>query len=446
MFSGAGGGARLATIPVVALVSRSLVIALTLAGLAGAAEAPATRAAAVVERVTLRDATLEIGVTHAVPPAVHRLQNPPRVYVDLADATIAPSVARALDGTGLVRKVRLGQFDRTTVRVVVELAGATPLAVEPDAKALRLVFGKDGTIPPAPVAKQRAVVAPTRAAAAADAMPPDVPRLTVIRTETPLAAVTTPASPPAVTKAVAGDLPTALQERIARRSAAEDWPGVVALYGANIERIRQDVDSTTRAAVVDALRELGLVHSARKLLGPGTASEPPALKVARAELALAENERDDAAALVTGLDEAAVDPALAPKLHRLRVRLALARGDLEGAAAGIGERANPELRAELAHAAIAAGRTAGGQRACRRGIVAFRQALDADGGRTARAAAGAGLVRSALACADREATMTGLGVLAESPHPLLRRAASVIATTQEDEQHAPGARSGRRGG
>lgn len=426
-----------------ALVSRSLVIALTLAGLADAADAPASRA--VVDRVTLRDATLEIGVSHAVPPAVHRLLNPPRVYVDLADTTLAPNVTRALDGAGLVRKVRLGQFDRATVRVVVELAGPTPLAVEPDAKVLRLVFGKGETIEPAPAAKPRAAIpaaAPPRTAAA-DALPPDVPRLTVIRTETSLAAI---APVPSAVKPATGEAQGALQERIARRSAAEDWPGVVALYGANMQRIRQDVDSTTRAAVVDALRELGLTHSARKLLGPGSGNEAPALKVARAELALASNERDDAAALVTGLDEAAVDPTLAPKLRRLRVRLALARGDFEGAAAGIGDRANPELRSELAHAAIAAGRSADGQRACRRGIVAFRQALDADGGRTARAAAGAGLVRSAIACADREATMTGLGVLAESPHPLLRRAASVIATTQEDEQHAPGKQSGRRGG
>jgi hypothetical protein len=322
---------------------------------------------------------------------------------------------------------------------------------------LRLVFGKGETPEPAPAAKPRAAIpaaAPPRTAAAtptpaptpiaaADALPPDVPRLTVIRTETPLAAI---APVPSAPKPAAGEVQGALQERIARRSAAEDWPGVVALYGANMQRVRQDVDSTTRAAVVDALRELGLTHSARKLLGPGSANEAPALKVARAELALASNEREDAAALVTGLDEVAVDPALAPKLRRLRVRLALARGDFEGAAAGIGGRANPELRSELAHAEIAAGRSADGQRACRRGIVAFRQALDADGGRTARAAAGAGLVRSAIACADREATMTGLGVLAESAHPLLRRAASVISTTQEDEQHAPGKQPGRRGG
>ena len=146
------------------------------------------------------------------------------------------------------------------------------------------------------------------------------------------------------------------------------------------------------------------------------------------------------------LDDASVDPMLVPKLGRVRVRLAMARGDLDAAAARIGNRANPELRAELAHAAIVAGRTASDEGGCSRALAAFRQALDADGGRTARTAAGAGLVRAALACGDPEATMTGLGVLAESPHPLLRRAATVIATTQTDEKRRQAARPTKQGG
>jgi hypothetical protein len=77
-------------------------------------------------------------------------------------------------------------------------------------------------------------------------------------------------------------------------------------------------------------------------------------------------------------------------------------------------------------------------------VAAFKTALDADGGRTANAAAGAGLVRAALACADTDATTHGLGVLAESPHPLLRRAASAIAKTQVDEKQ-PAAPVGRGG-
>ncbi len=210
----------------------------------------------------------------------------------------------------------------------------------------------------------------------------------------------------------------------------------MALYATDMKAVRDDADSATRAAVVDALRELGLVHSARKLLGAATPTEAPALRIARAELALGTGRTEDAAALVSGLDEAAVDPMLAPKLRRIGVRLALARGDLEGAAAGIANRAIPELRAELANAALRAGATASERRGCRPAVAAFRQALDADGGRTARVAAGAGLVRAALACADPEAVTTGLGVLAESPHPLLRRAATAIAKRQVDDKRA----------
>jgi hypothetical protein len=188
---------------------------------------------------------------------------------------------------------------------------------------------------------------------------------------------------------------------------------------------------------------MGLAYSARKLLGPATPGEAPALRIARAELALVHGEADTASGFIAGIDDAAVVPVPAPKLQRAPGRLALARDDPAGAATGIGTRVIPELRAELAHRAIVAGRKATREHACRRAVAAFRQALDADGGRTARAAAGAGLVRAALACGDGEATMSGLGVLAESPHPLLRRAAAVIATTQTDEpRHAVATRRG----
>jgi len=403
-----------------ARVSRPAVIALTLV-VAFVATSGAAGSRAVLETLALREGpapAIELGLTQPVTPVVHRLADPPRAYVDLKDTTLGARVARSLEGSGAVKRVRLGQFDAATTRVVVELVAPARVDVEPLASGLRLVVGgPDGGSKPAP--------AKAAEPAAAAALPPDVPRLLVVRTDAPLTAVAKPASPA---------VPTPLQDRIARRAAAEDWPGVVALYAADMNVIRQDADSSTRAAVVDALRELGLVHAARKLLGPATPGEAPALRVARAELASGARSAEEAAGLISGLDEAAVDPVLVPKLRRVRVRLALARGDLEAAADGIGTRATPELRAELADAAIRAGRTASEARSCRPAVIAFRHALDADGGRTARAAAGAGLVRAALACGDPDATLNGLGVLAESPHPLLRRAAAAIAKTQVDEK------------
>jgi hypothetical protein len=316
------------------------------------------------------------------------------------------------------------------LRLVV---GGTAKAASPAAKA---PTSRKGPAPHAaakpapPIAAATTAAAPKAAPAKVDPtatvaapVPPDVPRLTVIRTEKPLEHAATPSAPAS----------SALQERIARRAAADDWAGVVALYGADTDAIRHHVDAATRASVVDALRELGLVYSARKLLGPAEPGEAPALRVARAEVAVASGDADEAAGLVAGLDDAAVDPVIVPKLRRVRVRLALAQGDLDAAAGAIGSRAIPELRAELAHRAIEVGRDAS-QASCRQAVVAFRRALDADGGRTVRAAAGAGLVRAALACGDRDAATSGLGVLAESPHPLLRRAAAVIATTQTEDQ------------
>jgi hypothetical protein len=465
-----GRGAGLATIPSVISPRRLVVMALTALVLAPAAMAAPGRVR--VETLALREGTVpavEVGLSGAVEPVVRRLANPPRVYVDVHDARLAPSVARSLAGAGPVTQVRLGQFDAQTVRVVVELATAVPVDVETAGTTLRLVVrasaqtharsapatiaaivasARPAVVPPAATAARvadprpapSAPVAPARAPTSVPAPPADVPRLTVVRLDVPLDGATTRSTPvrPAA-------LPAALEERIARRAAAEDFPGVVALYAADPRAIRRDADTATRVAVVDALREMGLAYSARKLLGPATSGEAPALRVARAELALAHGDADRAAGLVAGLEDVAVDPVLVPKLRRVRVRLALARDDLEGAATGIGTRVIPELRAELAQHAIVAGRRATREHACPRAVVAFRQALDADGGRTARAAAGAGLVRAALVCGDGEATMSGLGVLAESPHPLLRRAAAVIASTQTEEpRHA--AAPVRRGG
>jgi hypothetical protein len=426
----------------------ALTVLTALLALAAGASAIAAGERTVLTSLALHGGAVDLALTKSVTPAVKRLANPPRVYVDLPDATLGPQAARSLAGTGTVKRVRAGQFDATTVRVVVELAEAAAVDAEPRRNGLRLVVGATT------VAEKSAAPAKTPAVAksgdakvvevtTASALPPDVPRLLVIRADNPLAE-TKPAMPTPSAKPADHVAPTSLQERIGRRAADEDWAGVVALYAADMRAVQDDADSATRAAVVDALRELGLVHSARKLLGPAVPNEAPALRIARAELAIADGAPDDAAALVAGLDEATVDPMLAPKLRRVQVRLALARGDLATAVAGIGNRASPELRAELADAAIRVGRSASDPRSCRRGVAAFKTALDADGGRTANAAAGAGLVRAALACADTDATTHGLGVLAESPHPLLRRAATAIAKTQVDEKQ-PATPVGRGG-
>src|SRR5205085_9118996 len=102
--------------PVMAPVSRSMVIALTLVALAAGASAMAAGERTVLTSVALHGGTVDLALTKSVTPAVKRLANTPRVYVDLPDATLGPQAARSLAGAGAVKRVRAGQFDATTVR------------------------------------------------------------------------------------------------------------------------------------------------------------------------------------------------------------------------------------------------------------------------------------------------------------------------------------------
>jgi hypothetical protein len=409
----------------------ALLTGLALAGgLVSAAEPVAPRAR--LERITVRgrpSPAVRLRLSGRAAPEVRELaaqgDSPPRVYVDLRGAVLGPALARVVDGTGPVRRVRAGQFDRETVRVVVELREPRRYDVRHDGAWVTLAL-KDGR-----VATEK-IEPPTRGEPPAAALPPTE---TAPASGAPQALVTHPES----------EVPPEIEDRIARRYAVDDWPDIVALYAVHPAMLRRHGSPTTRAAVVDALRELGLVHSARKVLGPTSTDEPPVLRVARGELALAGRDVAGTAAALASLGETGLDPVTALRLRRLRARIALAEGDFGAAATAIGDRGAPDLRAALAHVALAAGRAASERRACRRALAAYQQALDADGGRTVRAAAGAGLVRTALVCADAGARSTGLGVLAESSHPLLRRAAAALAPPRpwETEQaRAEGIRSG----
>ena len=288
-------------------------------------------------------------------------------------------------------EVRIGQLRRTDRPVsVVELMSASPVDFGSDGNTVSLI------VPPGGGRRAgREDRAEARQASCRRRAPPrgrpisrrDEPRLTVAASRraaravagapptagTPEApAVAWPAAKPARSdvsarlaapaaradaQAAAMHRPSSWRSRSAsqRRAATEDWAGVVALYGTNTDAIRHEVDSTARASVADAPGELGLGYTARKLLGPVETNEAPALRIARAELDAHDGAIDDATSMLVGLDDATVDPALVPKLRRLRTRLALARGDVEAAATSIGNRAAPELRAEIAHAALESG-------------------------------------------------------------------------------------------
>ena len=101
--------------------------------------------AAVLERVRVIDqgspavrlelsAPVPAGVATPLPSDGER---PARVYVDLPSTTLA-SGAVAVEGSGDLLRVRTGQFDAGTVRVVLDLAVAVPYAVRVEGRTITI--------------------------------------------------------------------------------------------------------------------------------------------------------------------------------------------------------------------------------------------------------------------------------------------------------------------
>ncbi len=76
---------------------------------------------------------------------------PYRVYIDLPGARLAPTTAAAIDGTGPLLRVRSGQFDPNTARVVLDLASAMPFVMHRSGQTLTVELGPHAEIAGAPV-------------------------------------------------------------------------------------------------------------------------------------------------------------------------------------------------------------------------------------------------------------------------------------------------------
>ena len=55
--------------------------------------------------------------------------SPARVYVDLAGTRLKPGTPRVIAGAGVVQRVRVGQFEPGTTRVVIDLRRTLPFAL-----------------------------------------------------------------------------------------------------------------------------------------------------------------------------------------------------------------------------------------------------------------------------------------------------------------------------
>lgn len=107
-----------------------------------------------------------IDLTHGAEFSKNRLSNPDRLYFDLKDSFISREIKTSLPvSDGIVKAVRAGQFNRTTVRVVLDLdeisAYHTFLFDDPSRLVID-VYGKSKTVnkPDVNFVKRRIVIDP----------------------------------------------------------------------------------------------------------------------------------------------------------------------------------------------------------------------------------------------------------------------------------------------
>ncbi|MEO2167405.1 MAG: N-acetylmuramoyl-L-alanine amidase [bacterium] len=142
-----------------------------LAGLAAPAHAAKQRLQALVEQVGW-----EVGATGAhvvvtvkgqVDYSSHTASAdsarglPPRAYVDLTPARLGTAIERTPIAVedGLVRRIRIGQFDQNTVRIVVDLRGPALFEVQTAVRPARLILSLRLPPRPSPGLRRRAAAA-----------------------------------------------------------------------------------------------------------------------------------------------------------------------------------------------------------------------------------------------------------------------------------------------
>jgi N-acetylmuramoyl-L-alanine amidase len=130
-----------------------LAVALVLAAV-GAVDAATTLEG--VDVVRGHVTSVRIRLTDAVTPIAHSLAadgtHPPRVYLDLPGTTLDTAAPSVVAGSAGVLRVRTGQFDRSTARVVLDLASPVDFVVQQDATTITVVLGAQ----PAPQAQRPA--------------------------------------------------------------------------------------------------------------------------------------------------------------------------------------------------------------------------------------------------------------------------------------------------
>src|SRR5215470_5394590 len=127
-----------------------IVVTLVLAAI-GAADAATTLEG--VDVVAGPVTAVRIRLTDAVEAVAHRLPaddtHPPRVYLDLPGTTLDAAAPAVVGGSAGVLRVRTGQFDLSTARVVLDLASPVEFVVRRDATTITVEL-----VPSAPAETQ----------------------------------------------------------------------------------------------------------------------------------------------------------------------------------------------------------------------------------------------------------------------------------------------------
>jgi N-acetylmuramoyl-L-alanine amidase len=163
-----------------------VVVAAVLLGLA----VPALAAAPALQRIEVAAEPAAVVRLHlSEPVALHVRTLPPsgeapnRVYVDLEGVVFAPDVPHLVPGAGPVLRVRAAYFTPDTLRVVVDLAEATPFTVDFGSLSVAVAFTPGVGQPtarydvPAPTVEPAPPPAPPAAPAPAPAPPRPVVRV-----------------------------------------------------------------------------------------------------------------------------------------------------------------------------------------------------------------------------------------------------------------------------
>jgi tetratricopeptide (TPR) repeat protein len=217
-----------------------------------------------------------------------------------------------------------------------------------------------------------------------------------------------------------------LRTWVAKLAAAEDWAGIATVYAAYTTNIHRLATADDRLVIAGAFERLGVPAMAATVMQVRVTSADPPARIAYAEVALRADDVPGARGATAKLEPRALDPALAARLGQVRARIALADGDLAGAATGLAAYPDPALADEVGRAEIVAGDTATASGAWDEAIATYRRALVGPGSPPVRTAAAAALARVALARGDGALAAVALDEVGAGGSPLARRVAAAL--------------------